>query len=136
MLIVDDDTYIDLDVFEEKIGRFQGNSDGSAQVFASCLFREKGYIKWPFAFGGFGTFLSKASIQQLIRPIYCKNVDETDKDVCESVRLGRIGERQLFREGMSIAELFHDYSSLKMFCLHSDWLIGYIVKYYIFTDIH
>ena len=36
---------------------------------------------------------------------------------------------------MSIAELFHDYSSLKMFCLHSDWLIGYIVKYYIFTDI-
>jgi len=135
LLIVDDDTYIDLDVFEEKIRRFQGNSDGSAQVFASCLFRENGYIKWPFAFGGFGTFLSKASIQQLIRPIYCKNVDETDKDVCESVRLGRIGERQLFREGMSIAELFHNYSSLKMFCLHSDWLIGYIVKYYIFTDI-
>lgn len=137
LLFVDDDTYIDLDVFEQKIGGFKAITNGSAEVLGPCLFRELGYIKWPFSYGGFGTFFSKASIQQMIRPIHCKRTDENmgHQDVCKSIRLSRLGESPLFHEGMSIAELFHDYSSLKNFCIHSDWLLGYIAKFYLFTDI-
>lgn len=137
LLIVDDDTYIDLNIIEEKTGEFKAIADGSVEVLGSCLFEESGFIKWPFSYGGFGTFFSKASIQQLIRPIHCENTDENegDQDVCKSIQLGRLGESKLFHEGMSIAELFHDYSSLKMFCLHSDWLLGYIARYYLFSDV-
>jgi hypothetical protein len=32
---------------------------------------------------------------------------------------------------MSIFELFYKYSALKDFCMHSDWLLGYVLKYYL-----
>ena len=136
LLIVDDDTFIDLESFQEKHSDSMNHSIERAQVVASCLFETNGFIKWPFAYGGFGTYLNRASIQQLIRPIYCKGgtirgTDVSTQGVCDSIRRNRLGERKLFREGMSIADLFHDYSALQMFCVHSDWLMGYITRYYL-----
>ena len=32
---------------------------------------------------------------------------------------------------MTILQLFYLYSSLESFCLHSDWLVGYVLKFYI-----
>ncbi len=40
LLFVDDDTYIDLNVFEQKIGGFNAITNGSAEVLGPCLFRE------------------------------------------------------------------------------------------------
>ena len=32
---------------------------------------------------------------------------------------------------MTILQLFYLYSSLEHFCLHSDWLVGYVLEFYI-----
>ena len=48
------------------------------------------------------------------------------------LKVDRIGELSLFEEGMTILELFYKYSSLDDYCMHSDWLLGYMVKYYLY----
>lgn len=141
ILFKDDDTYFDLVAFEQRVQSFGLNSS-DAQIHAACLFRRDGYLKWAFPYGGFGTVFTRGSLQRLIRPIFCRNDrtvrgpgdDTFTQGVCDSIHRNRIGERPLFREGMSVAELFHDYSALKMFCLHSDWLTGYIARYYLLSE--
>ena len=31
-------------------------------------------------------------------------------------------------------DLFHKYSSVPVYCMHSDWILGYIVKYYLYDE--
>jgi len=42
-----------------------------------------------------------------------------------------VGEASIFQDGISIFELFFRYSARKDFCMHSDWVMGYILKFYI-----
>ena len=136
LLLVDDDTYVDLVSFEEYTVRHTLDPSKS-QMHGGCLFHRSGYIKWSFPYGGFGTFFTRGSIERMMRPIHCKNADPEDdflKGVCLSLQKNRIGERTLFREGMSVADLFHAYSALRTFCIHSDWLTGYIANFYMLSE--
>jgi hypothetical protein len=132
LLLVDDDTYFDLTSFEEYVVR-EKMDPSKTEMHGACLFRRSGYIKWSFPYGGFGTVFTRASIERMLRPIHCNNATAGDEFIlgcCRSLKKNRIGERAVFQEGMSVVDLFHVYSALRMFCIHSDWLTGYIANFY------
>jgi len=97
----------------------------------------------PFFSSGYGFILSRGAIENLIRPIYCNNTSESDefeRNVCSRLEDDVLGERQYFRNGMSVSDLmgaqvrnnfFTRFSRENWaYCLHGDWVLGYFVNYY------
>ena len=107
--------------------------EGQPLARAACVFEENSVnIPFSFPYGGFGTFLNKEALQKMIKPIVCNEGDRNrDKRICSSLKEDRIGETALFEEGMTILELFYKYSLLEVNCLHSDWILGFMIKYYL-----
>ena len=77
-----------------------------------------------------------------MRPVNC-SVDKMDNfsmSVCSQVDDNQIGEKALFKDGMSVSDLqtqyatFQPYTKYKEwttgFCFHSDWLWGYFANHY------
>lgn len=87
-------------------------------------------VPFPISYGGFGTIISKAALEHLLRPIYCSR----DYETCSRISQDLAGESSLFKDGMSIFQLFYKYSALESFCMHSDWLLGYILDHYLPKD--
>ena len=103
---------------------------------AACVIQEDRDTEIAFSlpYGGFGTFLDKNALRDMLRPIKCTvsiGASAFDKRICSTLKEDRIGELGLFKEGMTILELFYKYTSLPVYCMHSDWVIGYILKYYL-----
>ena len=100
-------------------------------VGAPCVF-ETGIIS--FAFGGFGTFLNRASIEHMTSPIICDDEHRQESPymdlVCSNLQMNRVGELELFREGDSVFDIFYKYSVHNKFCMHSDWALGYMISLY------
>ena len=136
LLYVDDDTFVDVDQ-ARRFMEYQARYTSRPLVRAGCVIQEDrdSEIAFSFPYGGFGTFFDKNALRDMIRPIKCTASDVTsayDKRICSTLKEDRIGELGLFKEGMTILELFYEYSSLPLFCMHSDWVIGYIVKFYLY----
>ena len=87
-------------------------------------------LPFPIAYGGFGTILNKEAVQQLSEPIYCSGPEQNEA-ICAQIKADNVGEASVFQDGMTAFELFYKYSALKEFCMHSDWLLGYMFKYYL-----
>lgn len=137
LLIMDDDTWFNMDMLLPTLTtKLARNVPGIA---SGCLIIPR---KFPademfhFSWGGFGTVLSKSAIEKLIRPLHCNE----DHDVCQAINQDRIGERHLFQEGMSIADLMYKYTFDQAFkdaarwnevgyCFHSDVTISYFLQY-------
>ena len=117
----------------EKMKQLMHKSSDNAIPFvgAPCTFR-KGEIS--FAFGGFGTFLNRASIERMAGPIFCDDECQQESPymdlVCANLQQNRVGELELFREGDSVFDIFYKYSALNKFCMHSDWALGYMISLY------
>jgi hypothetical protein len=126
LLIVDDDTSVDV----EKMKELMNQRDNAIPfVGAPCAFKMNTIM---FAFGGFGTFLNRASIERMSSPIFCDDERQQESPymdlVCSNLQQNRVGELELFREGDSVFDLFYKYSALEMFCMHSDWALGYMIS--------
>ena len=131
LLVVDDDTSVDVGKAIDFMGR-PGFSEGSF-VAAPCTFSMGGF---KFPFGGFGTFLNGDALRAMTRPIFCDGRDRpTDyathaPTICANLKMNRIGERDVFEEGDSVFDVFYKYSALRDFCVHSDWMLGYMITFY------
>lgn len=92
---------------------------------------------------GYGFILSRGAIENLIRPIHCNRRSESDEfehNVCSRLEDDILGERQHFRNGMSVSDLMGAHVRGNLFtrfsrenwayCLHGDWALGYFVNYY------
>ena len=127
LVLVDDDTSVDIEKVKHQMLQ---NSSGDPFVGAACLF-DRGY---PFqvSFGGFGTFFNKASLLRLLQPIYCDEGrdDANVQSICLILHQNRIGELAVFRDGDSIFDLFYKFIAFTKFCMHSDWVIGYMFTFY------
>eukprot|EP00566_Odontella_aurita_P036498 CAMPEP_0113535882 /NCGR_PEP_ID=MMETSP0015_2-20120614/5953_1 /TAXON_ID=2838 /ORGANISM="Odontella" /LENGTH=442 /DNA_ID=CAMNT_0000435187 /DNA_START=2604 /DNA_END=3932 /DNA_ORIENTATION=- /assembly_acc=CAM_ASM_000160 len=124
LLLVDDDTYVNLPLLAEHLDDINTNVP---LVYAGCLFPKK--ISFPF--GGFGLFYSKGAIARMIRPIYCRDTARGfEADVCNRLREDLMGERSMFQPGMSISDLMAVFSASDKLCMHSDWVTGYFVNIY------
>ena len=160
LIIGDDDTWVNLNHVSKFI--VQAYPKHEPHAVAGCLVRSAILShKSSFPFGGFGLILSQKTIHNFFRPLNCSNVveplslledqisfhdydvEDTDfeKLACWRVGLNGIGEKPLFRDGMSVADLMQAYSMASPFtkvhewqgvgfCMHSDWVWGYFVNYY------
>jgi len=146
LLVVDDDTYVNLEIFENTVlepqHHFNSTSVVPVVVFAGCLIRWPAHIyNWTFPYGGFGTFWSKAALERFIRPLHCRQPKHEVKDdffekrVCQRIQENLLGERHLFKQGMSVSDLMGAMSAQNPYCLHSDWSQGYFVNYYFLSSL-
>lgn len=118
---------------------------------------------FTFPWGGFGTIFSKALIEKIVLPLYCPSNDSnadttliatTTRELtnmefkllaCERVGQNIMGESFLFQQGMSVADLMHQYVTNwhytnaeqnwgpvggPGFCMHADWVLGYFINTY------
>jgi hypothetical protein len=105
----------------------------------------RGGEAWSWTWGGYGVFFSRGSLERLLQPIDCEST-ETLNDafvlaVCGRLEQNQIGELDAFSNGMSLADLMHNYTyrhaymDVKKwtdvgFCLHSDHIWTYFANYY------
>ena len=129
LFIVDDDTFVDTaDVISYLEAEAHGNS--GLLMRAGCLFEKNdGSVPFNFPYGGFGLFLNNIALEKMSRQIHCD--DGTEDELCSILQRNSIGEMDVFRNGMTLFELFYRFSATKNFCMHSDWLSGYIVEKYL-----
>jgi hypothetical protein len=142
VFIIDDDTYMQADYLLEDLVRYHPASDPYA--VAGCNFDFLQEARIPFPYGGFGSFLTKATVQRLTRPFYCDGRDSYSHYACWRLNMNALGEKEFYRPGMSVIDLMHAYSSGLAFteadkwtsagyCLHSDHALAYFMNFYFVT---
>ncbi|KAL7540837.1 hypothetical protein ACHAWF_006794 [Thalassiosira exigua] len=148
LLILDDDTYYDMDAFRRNHERLDSSEP---TVVAGCLVRPPVHlINFTFPFGGFGTIMSKGSLGYLFHPIDCPLLDKgahpgtrkhsNSEGICNQLSRNLVGELQYFENGDSLVDLIYKYVNVEKyrdvdrwttgFCMHSDWVTGYFVNFY------
>lgn len=100
LIIVDDDTYINLEHITEYLLKSpqrqaqEGISDDERYVplsttpvvFAGCRIRSpESNIKQTMPFGGFGTFLSKGSLTRWMEPIHCEKTPSSSTEFEQAI---------------------------------------------------
>lgn len=145
LVLVDDDTYYNID---ELSAQFLSMQDQSLPgVTAGCRVNHGGIAKGVvFPFGGFGLIFTKGTLERLSQPITCngggdRNMSVWEKSVCsDALANNLIGEKELFRNGMSLSELIEAYVNTEKFvdhkkwtrgfCFHGHWFFSYFVQIY------
>ena len=147
LMLVDDDTYVNMDLFEAQIltGSYtegevdEEGANSTAKVYAGCVIvaGPAQVIQFTNPFGGWGTFFSKGAIERLITPLFCNQAQPNTFEgrACSRITSGGdfLSESRYFKEGMSISDLMGAQASTGehgSYCLHSDWAVGYFVNFY------
>lgn len=132
LFIIDDDTYLNIAAVKDLL--YKDFPPEQPQLVTGCNFEflnPKSAFTYPY--GGFGSFLSKRSIERLLQPIDCSKRDSKDGTVidpfsrlaCWRLNLNSMGEKRFFRDGMSVADLMYRFSSEQPFAQVSTWKAGY-----------
>lgn len=104
-------------------------------------------MAFPFPYRGHATFLTKAAVERLIQPIICDDAqdehDKFSKMACWRLQRDALKEKELYKPGMSVADLMQAYTSGLPFtgvdswtnnnsgyCMHSDHTIAYFINFY------
>jgi hypothetical protein len=140
IIIMDDDSYYDM----EKVSKYMKEQSGASLAIAGCMVRSPIYlINFTFPFGGWGLTFSKQTLENFMRRIRCRSeaqVDDFLESTCKALRANQIGERYVFRKGISLSDLMQAFVSWQPFtefknwtygfCFHSDWIWGYFTNFY------
>ena len=163
LFIVDDDTWVHLPAVVEQLSSHYPPPAVPSAV-TGCLARMR-KVDFTFAYGGWGTVWTRGTIQAWMRSIDCGDGDGLDWDLwkadnsttaspkdtdtaapCRRLAENLVGERDLFANGMSVADLmaayvqhrsYSDFDNWQTrkgadpgFCMHSDVTIAYFLNYY------
>jgi hypothetical protein len=143
LFIIDDDTYLNMDSLVALLAT--NFPPSTPYVRTGCVFDFLRKSKFRFPFGGFGSFLSKASIERLLQPIDCNNDNDMDPFVqlaCRRLLDNFMGEARYFSNGMNVVELMYEFATQQPFgnvanwttdggyCMHSDHALAYFFNYY------
>ena len=139
LVYVGDDTFLDLNQVRRYMTHQALYAKGRPLARAACVIQEDRHseITFSFPYGVYGTFFDKNALHDMIRPIRCvtsNDISAFNKRICSTLKEDRVGELRLFKEGMTILQLFHKYSTIPVYCMHSDWILGYILKYYLLQE--
>eukprot|EP00934_Nitzschia_sp_Nitz4_P002545 Nitzschia sp. Nitz4//scaffold10_size219509//79751//82157//NITZ4_001421-RA/size219509-processed-gene-0.235-mRNA-1//1//CDS//3329532899//2535//frame0 len=141
LILMDDDTYYNIPLLQRYLLANYPNSSKPIAI-AGCMVRSPtNEINLTIPFGGYGLVLSKGYLDKLSRPIHCPD----DAAMCHAIRkTNHLDERSLFQDGMSVSQLMNTYATAQPFqlwsnwttgfCLHSDWLWGYVSNFYNVSD--
>jgi hypothetical protein len=141
-MIIDDDTYVNVDAMAETFRESYPESEN--HVVAGCRINYPRKLPFAFPFGGFGSILTRATLERLMQPIYCDvgaDQDDFTRFACWRLNLNHVGEKDFFQDGMSVGDLMHKYSAELPFtrvhewdgtgyCFHSDHALGYFFNFY------
>jgi len=139
LVIVDDDTSVDLNKVKQFMMNENSSSSEDPYIAAGSVFQLGKYGGFKAAHGGFGTYLNKAAIELMIRrPIFCNKDDgsltaEQDPftiNACTQLAQNKAHELDVYTPGDSVFNIFYKFASRPYFCMHSDWMIGYMVTNY------
>lgn len=162
LLLLDDDTYLNMMEITKVLPELYPSHQSYA--IAGCMVRERvAQHNFTFPWGGFGTIFSKALVAKFLLPLHCHPDDEkrdlsvistTPQELsheefellaCQRIAQDILGEKFLFRRGMSVADLMYQfvthwqYTNAEEkwgpkggpgFCMHADWVLGYFVNTY------
>jgi hypothetical protein len=152
LMIIDDDTYINMDTFLPALQQqlHQPNDQNQTeqfsqrlQILGGCIFNHPRGLQFYYPHGGYGSIFSKATIRNLLRPIHCPNTnnknknddDETNsnsqvnvdgftKMACWRLQQDHFHELQYFQNGMSVSDLMYNYSTSLSFLNVDEWNDG------------
>mmetsp|Transcript_56278 Transcript_56278/g.136428 ORF Transcript_56278/g.136428 Transcript_56278/m.136428 type:complete len:317 (+) Transcript_56278:1613-2563(+) len=141
LLILDDDTFVDMNVLKKVITKHEIDRNihsTDAVALTGCQTKLPSFY---FPNGGFGLLLSQGLLRRLFEPMDLAD-SWNDRPV-----LNHMDERKLFRPGMNLIELFSSVAknnpiakyaqwTFPGYCFHSDWIWGYIFKYYGLATVH
>ena len=143
LLLVDDDTWVHLDVDYLR----ETYPPSVAHVIAGCMVRsDLRRHNFTIPFGGYGTIWTRAALERLRTPVDCRHVTtEFARLACGRLEEDPIGEAAVYQHGTSVLDWMHAYAEKSAylevdrwenvgFCLHSDWYIGYWVSAYFLGD--
>jgi hypothetical protein len=134
LILMDDDTYFNLEEFPKWM---TDSVPEQPRVVPGCLLRYADAL-FTLPYGGMSTMFNKASLAHLMRPIQCPD----DTALCGQIQQDTVGERHLFRNGMSLVDLMHafvsrypyrehkSWNTTQGYCMHSDWTVAYFVNFY------
>lgn len=139
LFIIDDDSYLNMDALTADLLHYHPVDKPFAVAGCNFNFLKSSGITFPY--GGFGTYLTKAAIQRLIKPFYCDGRDDHSTLGCWRLNFNAIGEKQFFTEGMSVADLMQTYAAKLPFtdveswtdtgyCFHSDHALAFFINFY------
>jgi hypothetical protein len=129
LFMIDDDTYINMDSINEYL--YNDFPYETPYVVGGCLFFGAKNYRVNFLYGGFGSFLSRAAVQRLIRPINCTSdangayEDSFSRYACWRLEENMFGEKAFFSDGMSLNDLMYKYAADQPFTQVHNWKIGY-----------
>ena len=143
LFVVDDDTWVNLPMVTEHL--LHHFPDDQPTAVAGCRMRyvNKKEADLTVPFGGYGTILTRAAIERLLRPIHCDAPgDPWMEAVCLRLQDNSIGELPLFRKGMSVIDIMSRYTFDQAYlnvtewrsagyCFHSDWNLAYFINFYV-----
>jgi len=110
-------------------------------IAAGSVFQLGKYGGFKAAHGGFGTYLNKAAIELMTRrPIFCNKDDglisttpEEDPftiNACAQLAHNKAQELHVYTPGDSVFNIFYKLASRPYFCMHSDWMFGFMITNY------
>merc|ERR1712151_511238 len=155
LFLIDDDTFINVRHFNAYMNEEEKIDPAIPMVYGGCLIQKtwkfgagetRTSLDWNFPFGGYGLFFSKGSVERLIYPLHCKIDGKDDSyieapsanpdlrqfeiEACKQLNLNYVNEKDTYKQGSSISDIASQLSARDDFCMHSDWLTGYLANYY------
>jgi Glycosyltransferase 61 len=143
LFLIDDDTYLNMDALVETLDESYAPNEN--HIIAGCTYRRPKEMHFVFPVGGVGSILTRATIEKIMKPIYC-NVTDQDLDpysrwACWRLHENNVGEADFFQNGMSVSDLMYAYSlglpftkvedwDTTGYCFHSDHTLGYFFNFY------
>jgi hypothetical protein len=143
VILMDDDTFVDLSAVSDYLTAVYDSND--ATVMVGCLIRfVLTLTNFAIPWGGWGTILSRGAIQNLLRPINCNYIqDDFEQNACDRLDQNLFDEQRYWQTDMTVMDLINAYvmtnrysdyqkwsESKGSFCVHSDWVWGYFFNYY------
>jgi len=128
LVLLDDDTFINLDLFSANL---KGKDPSIPHIYGGFTFPLQDF---SFFWGGYSVIIPRASLQRLKTPLYCEKgknyVDNFAERACAAIDKNVIGEKDVYKYGMSVGDLAYALSKRKYFCMHSDHFFGYLINHY------
>ena len=156
LIVGDDDTWMNWPAVQATLPQLYPSHEPRA--VAACLVRWGPHSDhFTFPFGGYGIVLTRPVLWNLLRPLNCSKFhassssspreskppfshpDDFEALVCWRLQQNGIGEQAFYRPGSSLLDILYDYSVVApylsqkrqhSFCLHSDWVWGYLFNYH------
>jgi hypothetical protein len=139
VFVIDDDTFLNMNRLVPDLAQHFPADHPFAVAGCNFNFLTESGVTFPY--GGFGSFLTRKAVERLIQPFYCDGRDEHSNLACWRLNMNAMGEKQFYKEGMSVSDLMHAYArNLPLtgvdhwtntgYCLHSDHALAYFINFY------